>query len=270
MNLNISNLVVSSSESLQATPALELSAVNKYYLVNQQPVKVIEDFNLSIKDGEFIALVGSSGCGKSTLLRLLAGLEQDFEGKILIQGQPIHGIGKDRSVVFQEHRLFPWLTVEQNIELGVVNEPLSQQEKAEKIAKVIELIGLTGFEKARPHQLSGGMSQRVAIARGLISEPKIFLLDEPFGALDALTRYQMQNELLRIHAQLNMTIVFITHDVEEAIALADRVVILRPKPGRIEQIISIELSRPRQRASFEMHRLKAEVLASLTENTAMH
>lgn len=240
--------------------------IHKSFVVNGKPVKVIQDFNLEIKEGEFVAIVGSSGCGKSTLLRLLAGLDQDFEGQILINGLPVRGIGADRAVVFQEHRLFPWLTVEQNIELGLLNENVSQKEKDILVQKTIELIGLRGFEKAYPHQLSGGMSQRVAIARSLVIQPRIFLLDEPFGALDALTRHQMQNELLRIQSQHKMTTIFITHDVEEAVTLADRVVILKPKPGRIDQIIPIHLARPRNRSSFELHKLKEQIFQILTED----
>ncbi|KAA8735384.1 ABC transporter ATP-binding protein [Acinetobacter qingfengensis] len=245
---------------------VEFKDIQKQFIVNRHPVKVIENFNLTIKEGEFVAIVGSSGCGKSTLLRLLAGLDNDFSGEIKVDGQPIAGVGHDRAVVFQEHRLFPWLTVEQNIELGLINEKISTQDKTQRIEKAIALIGLNGFEKAYPHQLSGGMSQRVAIARSLVSQPRIFLLDEPFGALDALTRYQMQNELLRIQAQERITTIFITHDVEEAVTLADRVVILKPKPGRIEQIIAIDLPRPRNRSSFELHQLKEQVFKILTED----
>lgn len=247
-------------------PLVEFKNIQKHFVVNQKPVQVIEDFNLEILEGEFIAIVGSSGCGKSTLLRLLAGLDRDFQGQIQIEGQAIRGIGNDRAVVFQEHRLFPWLTVTQNIELGLINEKLSRQDKRQRIDKAIDLIGLHGFEKAYPHQLSGGMSQRVAIARSLVTQPRIFLLDEPFGALDALTRHQMQNELLRIQAQEKITTILITHDVEEAVTLADRVVILKPKPGRIEQIVAVDLPRPRNRSSFELHQLKEQVFRILTED----
>ncbi|ENX49570.1 hypothetical protein F943_01164 [Acinetobacter ursingii NIPH 706] len=268
MNMNI-DLNEKNSELIRLNPnkkLIEFRGVYKTFSVNQQLLPVIQDFNLDVFEGEFIAIVGSSGCGKSTLLRLLAGLDQDFEGQISIDGQVISGIGKDRAVVFQEHRLFPWLNVEQNIELGLINETIPLDEKVERIAQAVELIGLNGFEKAYPHQLSGGMSQRVAIARSLVAQPRIFLLDEPFGALDALTRHQMQNELLRIQAQQKITTIFITHDVEEAVTLADRVVILQPKPGRIEQIIPITLARPRNRASFELHQLKEQVFSILTHD----
>lgn len=250
----------------KSKPLVSFHQIHKTFFVDRKPVKIIENFNLDILDGEFVAIVGSSGCGKSTLLRLLAGLDQSFEGQISIDGIPIEGIGQDRAVVFQEHRLFPWLSVQQNIELGLLNESLTFADKQQRIQKLIGLIGLNGFENAYPHQLSGGMSQRVAIARSLITQPRIFLLDEPFGALDALTRHQMQNELLRIQSEQNITTLFITHDVEEAVALADRIVILKPKPGRIEQIISVDLPRPRVRSSFEFHALKEQVFRLLTED----
>ncbi|MCE1270666.1 MAG: ABC transporter ATP-binding protein [Acinetobacter sp.] len=261
-----SNEAIALQHATAAKELVQFQNIQKSFVINNRPVKILENFNLNIREGEFIAIVGSSGCGKSTLLRLLAGLDQDFDGQIDIDGQPINGIGSDRAVVFQEHRLFPWLTVEQNIELGLINEKISAQEKTTRIHNAIELIGLHGFEKAYPHQLSGGMSQRVAIARSLVVQPRIFLLDEPFGALDALTRHQMQNELLRIQLQEKITTVFITHDVEEAVTLADRVVILKPKPGRIEQIIEINLPRPRNRSSFELHQFKEQVFRILTED----
>ena len=267
-DLNIKSSLSHADFAHQAS-LVRFEKLNKFYQVNQQPVQVIKDFNLEIKQGEFIAIVGSSGCGKSTLLRLLAGLDQDFSGKILIHDQPIKGIGKDRSVVFQEHRLFPWLTVAENIELGLLNEDLHDAQKIKKIHDIIELIGLKGFENARPHQLSGGMAQRVSIARSLIAEPEIFLLDEPFGALDALTRYQMQNELLRIQAKSGITTVLITHDVEEAVLLADRVVILKPNPGRIEEIVEVNLPRPRKRADYELHQLKEYVFSVLTDDQVL-
>lgn len=266
MNSTVKFSVQSALTTPPVQPLVEFRNIQKHFVVNQKPVQVIENFNLEILEGEFIAIVGSSGCGKSTLLRLLAGLDRDFQGQIQIEGQAIRGIGNDRAVVFQEHRLFPWLTVTQNIELGLINEKLSSQDKRQRIDKAIDLIGLHGFEKAYPHQLSGGMSQRVAIARSLVTQPRIFLLDEPFGALDALTRHQMQNELLRIQAQEKITTILITHDVEEAVTLADRVVILKPKPGRIEHIVAVDLPRPRNRSSFELHQLKEQVFRILTED----
>ncbi len=166
--------------------------------------------------------------------------------------------------MFQEHRLFPWLTVEQNVGLGLVNEGLTQAERFRRIEEFIQLVGLDGFQRAYPHQLSGGMAQRVAIARGLVASPRILLLDEPFGALDALTRQQMQEELLAIRKRAGITSLLVTHDVEEAIFLADRVVVLAPRPGRIKRIVEIDLPHPRDRAGYDFHQLRAELLYELT------
>ncbi|MEE9099505.1 MULTISPECIES: ABC transporter ATP-binding protein [Pseudomonas] len=238
--------------------------VAKRFPVDGRELQAIERFDLEIAEGEFIAIVGASGCGKSTLLRLLVGLDREFQGEIRIAGKPIDGIGGERGIVFQEHRLFPWLTVEQNIELGLVNEPLSATGKAGKVADYLQLVGLKGFERAYPHQLSGGMAQRVAIARGLVASPRILLLDEPFGALDALTRQQLQEELLRIRQRERITTVLVTHDVEEALFLADRVVVMAPRPGRIKRIVEVPLAHPRERGGFDFLRLREALLHELT------
>ena len=236
-------------------PAVEFQQVGKSYRVQGQDFEALRNVTLSIGEGEFVAIVGASGCGKSTLLRLLIGLEHEFQGRILTHGQALQGIGADRAMVFQEHRLFPWLSVRQNIALGLVNEALTAAEQAQRVQQHIELVGLQGFEQALPHQLSGGMSQRVAIARGLVASPRVLLLDEPFGALDALTRRQMQEELLRIRAQRSITTVLVTHDVDEAVFLADRVVVMQARPGRISQVVPIELPHPRKRNDlvFQQH-----------------
>ncbi len=235
------------------TPLVRFRDVAKRFVVNGAVLEAIRHVSLDIADGEFVAIVGGSGCGKSTLLRLLVGLDTEHDGDILVDGQPVTGIGADRGIVFQEHRLFPWLTVAENIGLGLVNEQLDSNEKADRVAEHIALVGLTGFEAALPHQLSGGMAQRVAIARGLVSSPRILLLDEPFGALDALTRRQMQDELLAIHARRRVTTLLVTHDVEEAIMLADRIAVMEPRPGRIREIVTVDLPRPRRRtdAAFQ-------------------
>lgn len=264
--VNIQQDLVVSQSPITSKKMVEFKHLNKSFQVNGKAVEIIQDFNLNIYEGEFLAIVGTSGCGKSTLLKLLSGLDRDFSGEILVDDQPVQGVADDRAVVFQEPRLFPWLTVSQNIELGLLNTQLSKQDKKQKIQDAIELIHLNGFENAYPHQLSGGMAQRVAIARSLVRQPKIFLLDEPFGALDALTRHSMQNELLRIHTEHKITTIFITHDVEEAVTLADRVVILKPKPGRIEAVIEVDLTRPRNRACYELHQLKEQVFSILTDH----
>lgn len=252
------------NQPVSAPPTLSFAGVGKVFQVDGQPFQAIEDFSLDVEEGEFIAIVGSSGCGKSTLLRLLVGLDTDFSGRIEVDGKPVRGIGGERGIVFQEHRLFPWLTVTQNIGLGLVNEPIEQGERARRIHQFVQLVGLSGFESAYPHQLSGGMAQRVAIARGLVASPRILLLDEPFGALDALTRQQMQDELLAIRKRQRITTLLVTHDAEEAIYLADRVVVMAPRPGRIKQVVDIDLPRPRQRTGHDFHRVREALLHQLT------
>ncbi|MFV3370804.1 ABC transporter ATP-binding protein [Pseudomonas sp. NY15435] len=248
-----------------ASPALvSFRQVAKSFPVDGRELQAIERFDLEIADGEFIAIVGASGCGKSTLLRLLVGLDREFQGEIRIDGAPIDGIGGERGIVFQEHRLFPWLSVEQNVALGLVNEPLSETGKAARVADYLQLVGLTAFARAYPHQLSGGMAQRVAIARGLVASPRILLLDEPFGALDALTRQQLQEELLRIRQRERITTVLVTHDVEEALFLADRVVVMAPRPGRIKRIVEVPLEHPRERGGYDFLRQREALLHELT------
>ncbi|SUQ59614.1 Aliphatic sulfonates import ATP-binding protein SsuB [Raoultella terrigena] len=217
-----------------------------------QQVTALQNFSLDIATGELVALVGSSGCGKSTLLRMLVGLEPATQGEIRIHGEPVTGVGKDRGIVFQEPRLFPWLNVSDNVMLGLADEPLSRAAKRQRALEMLARVQLTEFASALPAQLSGGMAQRVAIARGLVGRPQILMLDEPFGALDALTRHTLQQELLQIHRSAGTTTLLVTHDVEEAVALADRVVVLSPRPGRIREVVSLELPHPRRReeASF--------------------
>lgn len=249
---------------MSETPLVSFRHISKSFRVNGKPLEAIHDFDLDIRDGEFVAIVGGSGCGKSTLLRLLVGLDGDYQGSILIDGKPFQGIGSDRGIVFQEHRLFPWLTVTQNIALGLVNDGLTEAEQAARVAEHIDLVGLKGFESALPHQLSGGMAQRVAIARGLVASPRILMLDEPFGALDALTRQQMQDELQRIGAARRVTTLLVTHDVEEALYLSDRVVVMTPRPGTVSAIVDVDLPRPRDRTAAEFLKLRTHVLSLLT------
>lgn len=247
-------------------PVVTFEDVGKHYHVNGKPFEALRHISFDVREGEFIAIIGASGCGKSTLLRLLVGLDRSFEGTIRIDGRPIEGIGDDRGIVFQEHRLFPWLTVRQNIGLGIINAPHSREEKERLVAELIVLVGLTGFEDALPHQLSGGMSQRVAIARGLVASPRILLLDEPFGALDALTRRQMQDELLAIRARRTVTTLLVTHDVDEAVYLADRVVVLEPTPGRIANIVTTGLPHPRDRGGPEFQARVNALVAAVTRH----
>lgn len=244
---------------------LDIKNLSKHYQVKGEPLPVLENISLSIKPGEFVSIVGSSGCGKSTLLRLIIGLEEDYIGDIQLDGNRIVGTSLDRGIVFQEHRLFPWLTVEQNIGLGLLNSDLSEASKQKTIKEHITLVGLEGFESAYPHQISGGMSQRVAIARALVNRPEVLLLDEPFGALDALTRTYLQQELQHIWQAEGITMILVTHDVEEAVYLGDRVVVMQPRPGRIKRIVDVPLARPRDRASYAFAEIKEDVLSEFSE-----
>jgi sulfonate transport system ATP-binding protein len=240
--------------------SLVLRHVGKSFEIEGKPLCVLEDFSLSVRPGEFISIVGSSGCGKSTLLRILVGLEDSYEGEILVDGKPIAGPSLNRGIVFQDHRLFPWLTVEGNVAMAFEARYVPADEKARLIREHLALVGLQGFEKAYPYQLSGGMAQRTAIARALINHPEILLLDEPFGALDALTRLRVQKELQRIWMQKRITMILVTHDIEEAIFLGDRVVILQPNPGRVRRIVEVDLPHPRDRESSGFMRLRRDIL----------
>ncbi|WP_348945234.1 ABC transporter ATP-binding protein [Chitinibacter sp. FCG-7] len=239
---------------------LNFKNIKKQYHVKGETLEVLDGINLNIKPGEFVSIVGSSGCGKSTILRLAIGLDDDYQGEIELDGARIKGTSLKRGIVFQEHRLFPWLTVEQNVGLALENSEFNAEERAKTIAEHLELVGLKGFEKAYPYQLSGGMSQRVAIARGLVNRPEILLLDEPFGALDALTRANLQAELQRIWQTEGITMILVTHDVEEAVLLGDRVVVMEPRPGRIKRIVPVNVAHPRNRSDAALVAIKNDVL----------
>jgi ABC-type nitrate/sulfonate/bicarbonate transport system ATPase subunit len=245
--------------------ALQLRRVSKRYEVDGKALDVLEGIDLAVEPGEFICIVGASGCGKSTILRLIVGLDTDHGGDILLDDRPIGPPGLERGIVFQEHRLMPWLTVEQNIALSLEATGRSTAERARLVQEHIDLVGLTGFERAFPRQLSGGMAQRVAIARGLVSQPKILLLDEPLGALDSLTRLYLQQELLGIWSRERITMVMVTHDVEEAAFLSDRIVVLSPRPGRVRCIIAVDLPHPRDRADPRFIAIRQATLNELSQ-----
>ncbi len=242
---------------------LILRDVSKTYEVDEKPLSVLRNIGLQVAPGEFVSIVGASGCGKSTLLRLIVGLDTEYEGDILVDGKRIAGPSIERGIVFQEHRLFPWLTVEENVLLGLDAGDTSETEQRRRVEANIALVGLQDFEKAYPHQLSGGMAQRAAIARSLVAQPRILLLDEPLGALDSLTRAYLQNELLRIWQQGQITVIMVTHDVEEAVFLSDRVVVMEPRPGRIRSILGIDLPHPRTRSSVNFVSTKERILREL-------
>jgi len=225
---------------------LELKSVSKSFRnVGGEPVRAVDDISLAIGRNEFICLVGASGCGKTTTLRLVAGLEQPSQGEIFLNGQPIHGPGPDRSVVFQRYTLYPWRTVLDNVGFGLELQGIDKKARRKRALEYLTLVGLSAYAAAYPHQLSGGMRQRVAVARSLAAKPEVLLMDEPFGALDSLTRNMLQKELTRIWEQERKTILFITHSIPEAVMLADRVAVMSSNPGRIRQLIEVDLPRPR-------------------------
>jgi sulfonate transport system ATP-binding protein len=246
---------------------LRIDGVSKSFRVSGSPLRVLNGLDLSVEPGGFLTIVGASGCGKSTLLRLIAGLETDFDGSVMLDGERVWAPSLDRGLVFQEPRLFPWLTVTQNIALGLLNAELSKAERRHAVAEHIALVGLNGFQDAYPHQLSGGMAQRVAIARGLVNRPRVLLLDEPFGALDALTRARLQDELQRIWAAEGITMLLVTHDVEEATYLGDRVVVMAPRPGRIAASFDVPQMRPRDRSDSALAGLRDRVMTALRATT---
>lgn len=229
--------------------------------VNQDPSKenivALNDFTLDIHPGTFVSLIGPSGCGKSTLLRLIGGLDHPSSGSIILDGNKILKPGSDRGFAFQGSNLFPWLTVEQNIAFGLKARHIYKDNKKD-VQDFIDMIGLNGFEKSYPHQLSGGMNQRASLARALVGHPKVLLLDEPLGALDAFTRMNLQDEILEIWEKHSMTMIMVTHDVDEAIYMSDKVVVMSARPSKVEAVIDIKLPRPRARAqdTFQVYRSK--------------
>lgn len=236
---------------------IHVEHLNKTFAVNKQSLQVLHDINLQVKKGEFITIVGHSGCGKSTLLKIICGLVEYEDGVVERNGHPVTGPGPKCGMVFQDHRLLPWLKIKDNVGFGLGS--LSRQEREEKVQKHLELVGLKGFENSYPSQLSGGMSQRAAIARGLANNPTILLLDEPFGALDALTRIQMQKEILRIQEQEGTTMVMVTHDIDEAIYLGDRIVVMSARPGEIKDIIEVDPIESKKRGSIKFAEYKKKI-----------
>ncbi|MGN0344443.1 MAG: ABC transporter ATP-binding protein [Lachnospiraceae bacterium] len=214
------------------------------------PVTAIDHVNLEVRDGEFVMIVGPSGCGKTTLINILGGLNTATSGEVLLDGKSVEGPGADRGMVFQGYSLFPWLTVQKNVEFGLKMKKMPKAQRAAQAKKFIDLVGLTGFENALPKQLSGGMKQRVAIARTLANEPEILLMDEPFGALDAQTRVVMQELLADISKKTKTTILFITHDIDEAVLLGDRIYVMSRRPGTIREVLDVNIPGVRSHESL--------------------
>lgn len=250
---------------------LSIENLGKVFDSNKGEVTALEDINLTVDRGELAVIVGPSGCGKSTLLNIVAGLERASSGAAVLEGSPITGPGADRGMVFQSYTLFPWLTVRKNVEFGLRLKGVAPAERARIARKYIELVGLAEFENALPKELSGGMKQRVAIARVLANSPVMLLMDEPFGALDAQTRLLLQELLLDVWRKESSTILFITHDIDEAILLADNVYIMSRRPGRIKARVSVDIPRPRDhKASLtpEFSRVKSQIMDLLWEEIA--
>src|SRR5213592_4963873 len=245
--------------------SLRVQRISKSFPAPDDPLtrrQALSNISLSIAPGELVSLIGPSGCGKSTLLRLIAGLESPDSGELLVGSEKITQPGAERGLVFQDPNLFPWLTVRRNIQAGLVASGVLR-EKHHDVDDFMRLVGLETFADAYPHHLSGGMAQRVALARALINHPKVLLLDEPLGALDAFTRMRMQDEVLRLWQGRRTTMLLVTHDIDEAIYMRDRIMIMSPRPGRIEQTISVGLDRPRQRTSEDFLRLRGDILELL-------
>jgi NitT/TauT family transport system ATP-binding protein len=254
---------------------LEVKGLGKTFESHQGPVTALKDIHFKTHRREFVCVIGPSGCGKSTLIRILAGLESHSSGEVLLDGQPVNGPGRDRGMVFQGYTLFPWLTVKKNVMFGLEMNNAGRNEAESQARQWLELVGLTKFADAYPHQLSGGMKQRVAIARALANQPRILLMDEPFGALDAQTRSKMQAHLLEIWKNIDITILFITHDLDEAIFLADRILVLKAHPGEVQELIEVPVPRPRSAGQitgpeFQATKARLEALIHPPEQVHEH
>lgn len=243
---------------------LQAQGVSKYFQSqDNQIVHAIKDVTLDVREGEFVALLGPSGCGKSTFLFMVAGFEKQTEGVLVLDNKDIKEPSPNRGIVFQEYVLFPWRTVRKNIEFGIEIQGMSKSERQNRSDELIHLVGLTGFEDAYPHTLSGGMKQRVSIARALAYDPDVMLMDEPFGALDAQTRRRLINDLVKIHQETKKTFLFVTHSVEEAIGLADRICLFSARPSTIKETFEVDIPRPRDVTSDKFVELERKLLDSL-------
>ena len=251
-------------------PHIQISKVSKIFSSGESEVIALDDINLDIKPGEFICLLGPSGCGKSTLLNAVAGFSSPTAGSILVDGEPVQKPGPDRGMVFQEYALFPWMTVEKNIAFGLEIKKLPKSQIKEKVSALLAMLNLQDFRDRYPKDLSGGMRQRVAIARVLALDSPIMLMDEPFGALDSLTRRSLQDELLRIWTEFKKTILFVTHSIDESIYLADRIVVMTYRPGKIKKDVSVTMPRPRDPISAAFNEIKKELSLLVMEEQSRH
>ena len=243
--------------------SIEIKNINKSFDGRGKNLSVLEDINIEINDGELICLLGPSGCGKTTLLRLIAGLDQPTSGEIIANGEVVEKPSGDRAVIFQQYSLFPWLTVIQNVTFGLEISGGSKEENIQAAERYLKSVGLLEFKDSYPHELSGGMKQRVAIIRSLLNHSPILLMDEPFSALDMQNRHKLQEQLIGVWERFENTIVFVTHDVDEAVYLADKIVLLDKNPGKIAEVISVDLERPRKRDSLEFLKIQESIVDKL-------
>jgi NitT/TauT family transport system ATP-binding protein len=248
---------------------ISIKNISKTFRTDNVETVAIEDFTLDIKKGELISLVGPSGCGKTTILRIIAGLLEPTTGSVLIKGKPCEGPGSDRGMIFQDFALFPWRNVRRNVEFGLEVAGVPKEQRLERAEKYIKLVGLEKFANSRVHELSGGMKQRVGIARAFVNHPEVTLMDEPFGALDAQTRNIMQAQLLKILQNTEQTIIFVTHSVDEALFLSDKVIILTKRPAIIKEIIEVPWPRPRDRANSDFVAMRKRILDELEKENVM-
>jgi len=242
---------------------ISVQGLSKSFVKNSELINAVENVNFEVEDGEFVCLLGPSGCGKTTILRIIAGLEKPTTGKVLLDKKEINKAGADRGLVFQDFALFPWRTVSKNIEFPLELKKIPKKDREEISKKYIDLFGLEGFENAYPSELSGGMKQRVALARALAAKPKVLLMDEPFGSLDAQTRNNMQKELQNIWIKEKKTVLFVTHSVDEAVYLADRIILLSARPAKVRKIYEVTCTRPRIRTSPECSAIRATILSEM-------
>ena len=258
-----------SNEVKEGEDFIVIDGIRKVYRKDEVETVAIDRIDLTVKKGELVSIIGPSGCGKTTILRMIAGLLEPTEGSIIIAGKECKEPGPDRGMVFQDFALFPWRSVRRNVEFGLEVAGVPKEERRQKADEYIELVGLGEFKNARIHELSGGMKQRVGIARALINNPDVILMDEPFGALDAQTRNIMQAQLVKILDKTGTTIIFITHSVDEALFLSDRVVVLSPRPSKIKEIIDLDWPRPRDRSAPEFTALRKRILDELEKLNVM-
>lgn len=245
---------------------VEINNLTKIFEANGKKVTALDNINLNIEEGNFVSIIGGSGCGKSTMLRIIGGLENQYNGQVIVNGSSVTKASRDKGFIFQDHRLLPWLTVKENIQFSL---PDSQKNNIELIKENLELVGLSDFENAYPKQLSGGMAQRVAIARALSNKPKILLLDEPFGALDAITRMNLQEQILKIWRKEKITMIIVTHDIDEAVYLGSKVVVMTPRPGRIKKIIDVDLGTPRKRTGTVFNEAREKIYREFFKDVEM-